>query len=71
MALPKLKRLTELAELNNKAQRYRRKASECEKLAHNLSNPANKSLYIDLAHQWRELARQVEMLDRESREERE
>jgi hypothetical protein len=68
MALSKLRRRMELAELSNNAERYRRKASECERLAHNLSDPANKSLYFDLAHQWRELARQAEMLDHEHRE---
>jgi hypothetical protein len=55
--------------MNERAERYRKKAIDCEHSAHSLSDPANKTLYFDIARQWRDLARQAEMLVRERGEE--
>jgi hypothetical protein len=55
--------------MDARAERYRKKAVQCEHTAHSLNDPATKALFLDLAHQWRRLARQVEMLDGERGEE--
>jgi hypothetical protein len=52
-----------------RAQRYRVKATDCEQAAKKLTDPETRTLYLDLAQQWRELARQVETLEREHGEE--
>jgi hypothetical protein len=51
--------------MTQRAERYKGKAAHCEEVARKLSDPETMTLYLDLAHQWRELARQVEALDRE------
>jgi hypothetical protein len=51
-----------------RTERYRKKAIHCEQAAEYVTDAATKALYLDLAHQWQELARQAEMLDREHRE---
>lgn len=52
--------------MGERAEHYRAKVTECERAAQTAptDQPIAKS-YSDLARQWRELARQVEMLDRE------
>lgn len=62
----KSRRRTELAERFSQADHCRKKASECEKLGLTLSGPAAKALYLDLARQWRDLARKTEMLKRQA-----
>jgi hypothetical protein len=52
-----------------RAERYRKKAAHCEQAAGQLTDPATKTLYLDLAHQWRALDRQAEMLERDPDEE--
>jgi hypothetical protein len=52
-----------------RAERYRRRAAECEQAAEKPMNPETKTVYLDLAHQWRDLARQTEKLERERGEE--
>jgi hypothetical protein len=52
--------------MRSPVERYKKRAAECERAAaHGGQHPATKTLYLDLAQQWRELARQVETLDRE------
>ena len=51
--------------MNQRAERYRENAAYCEKAAQNVGDRETGTLYLDLAHQWRELARQAEALDRE------
>jgi hypothetical protein len=51
--------------MTGRAERYRGKAAHCEEAARRVSDPETRTLYLDLAHQWRELARQAEALDRE------
>lgn len=53
--------------MNERAERYKQKAADCDQAAHGLSNPETKALYFDLAKEWRNLARQAEMLDRDER----
>ena len=51
--------------MSSRAEGYRQRAAECEHAAtHARIDPATKTIYLELAHQWRELARQAEMLDR-------
>jgi hypothetical protein len=52
-----------------RADRYRAKAADCEQAARKLSDANTRTLYLDLAHQGRNLARQAEMLEREQGEE--
>jgi hypothetical protein len=52
-----------------RAERYRTRAAECDQAAQELREPATKALYLDLARQWRNLARQATALDREREEE--
>jgi hypothetical protein len=52
-----------------RAERYRKKAAHCQQAAGQVSDPATKTLFLDLAQQWRELAQQVETLERERGEE--
>jgi hypothetical protein len=51
-----------------RAERYRVRAAECDQAAKKFSDPESRTLYLDLAQQWRDLARQVEMLEREQSE---
>lgn len=48
-----------------RAERYRKRAAECELASEKSKEPATKALYLDLAREWRNLARQGEALDRE------
>jgi hypothetical protein len=52
-----------------RAERYWVRAAECDQAAKKLSDSETRTLYLNLAHQWRELARQAEMLEREQGEE--
>jgi hypothetical protein len=47
-----------------RAQEYRAKAAECEAIATITADPKIKATYSDLAKQWRDLARQVDTLER-------
>ena len=51
--------------MTQRAECYRGKAARCEEAARRVSDPETRTLYLDLAHRWRELARQAEALDRE------
>jgi hypothetical protein len=51
--------------MSERAERYRENASECERMAHGVSDPSIKAIYTDLAQQWWKMAEQVEILDRE------
>ena len=48
-----------------RAERYSEKAAHCEEAAQKVRDPETRTLYLDLARQWRELARQAKALDRE------
>jgi hypothetical protein len=56
-----------LAVMNARVERCRKKAVACERAAETLRDPATKALYLDLARQWRRLARQAEQLEHEHR----
>jgi hypothetical protein len=45
---------------------YRARAEKCEEMAKQLPNFGAKQLYENLAHQWRELAKQAELGERAS-----
>jgi len=51
----------------SRAERYQAKAVECELAAKSAVVHTIKAMYLDLALQWRQLAHQVETLDREHR----
>jgi hypothetical protein len=51
--------------MDSRSERYRECAAECERMASGVSDPAIKALYLDLAKQWRAMAEQADMLDRE------
>jgi hypothetical protein len=53
-----------LAAGHSRADRYLEKAAECEHLAASVRDPQVGATFLDLANQWRDLARQVETLDR-------
>jgi hypothetical protein len=44
-----------------RVERYRKKAAHCEQAAEYVTDAATKALYLDLARQWQQLARQAEM----------
>ena len=44
----------------SKAEQYRRKAEEAEKLAEVARDYHAKAIYLDIARKWRELADQIE-----------
>ena len=50
--------------MGKRAVAYRARADECEALAADASDPKIKATYADLAKQWRDLARQVDTLER-------
>ena len=43
---------------------YRAKAAQCERAASLATEPSNRQFFIDLAKQWRDLANQLEHLER-------
>lgn len=47
-----------------RAEEYRARAEECEKMARQLPNAGAKTLYENLACQWRDLAMQAEWRER-------
>jgi hypothetical protein len=51
--------------MSERVDRYRDCAAECERMARGVSDPAIAKIYLDLAEQWREMAKQAEILDRE------
>ncbi len=44
----------------HRAEEYRRYAAECLRVAHHSDDPNDKSLLLDMAQRWRELAERVE-----------
>ncbi|HWX83017.1 MAG TPA: hypothetical protein VNZ48_05385 [Xanthobacteraceae bacterium] len=50
--------------MGKRAEEYRERASECEALAAVTADAKFKSTYEDLAKRWRDLARQVDTLER-------
>jgi len=48
----------------NRAEYCLQQAAECDKKAKTASNRKAKEVYWDLAKQWRELAKQLERLDK-------
>jgi hypothetical protein len=53
------------AVLNPRVKQYLDKAEECERLAAQARDPDVKAALILISRQWRELARQVEQLERD------
>jgi hypothetical protein len=51
----------------SRTERYLAKAAQCESAATSAADRAMMALYLELARQWRQLANQVETLDRERR----
>jgi hypothetical protein len=51
----------------SRTERYLAKAAQCESAATSAADSAMMALYLELARQWRQLANQVETLDRERR----
>jgi hypothetical protein len=47
-----------------RADQYREKAAECDAAAATAPDPKIKLVYDDLAKRWRDLARQVDTLER-------
>jgi hypothetical protein len=43
---------------------YRKKATECERHAQLASDQLTRQIYLDLVHQWREMAAQAEELEK-------
>jgi hypothetical protein len=43
---------------------YREKVAQCERAAALAAQPSNRQVFIDLAKQWRDLANQLEHLER-------
>jgi len=50
--------------MSQRAERYSEKAAQCEEAAQRVKDPETRVLYLDLAHQWRQLARQAAAPDR-------
>jgi hypothetical protein len=50
--------------MSSRAQEYRAKAAECGAIAAANPDPKIKAIYADLAKRWRDLARQVDTLER-------
>jgi hypothetical protein len=48
----------------SRAEIYRAKAAECQAAADNIPDPKIKASYLDLAQRYRDLARQVDTLER-------
>jgi len=53
-----------LAARHSRADRYLERAAACDDLAASVRDPQAQAIFFDLANQWRDLARQVETLDR-------
>jgi hypothetical protein len=50
----------ELGTCMHRAEEYRRYAAECLRVAHQSNDPNDKSLLLEMAQRWRELADRVE-----------
>ena len=50
--------------MGSRAEQYRAQATQCETAAAAAHDPKIKATYADLAKQWRDLARQVDTLER-------
>jgi|HubBroStandDraft_1064217.scaffolds.fasta_scaffold1280414_1 hypothetical protein len=50
--------------MGKRAEEYRARAAECEALAADVFDSKIKATYADLTKQWRDLARQVDTLER-------
>jgi hypothetical protein len=51
--------------MTERAERYMKRAAECEEAAGTVRDAETKVLYLDVTHRWRELARQAEGIDRD------
>jgi hypothetical protein len=50
----------------HRAEEYRRYAAECLRVARHSDDPNDKSLLLDMAQRWRELAERVERVERQN-----
>ena len=50
--------------MSSRAEEYRAKAAQCEAIATATPDPKIKAVYADIAKRWRDLARQVDTLER-------
>ena len=50
------------AAMETRPDQFRKNAAECEQRAEAAKDPHVKKIYRELAAQWRDLARQIEML---------
>ena len=50
--------------MTSRADQYRLKAAECERQAEEIKDPSIKQTLLNLAKQWRDLARQVNEFDK-------
>ena len=50
----------------DRAKEYRRYAAECLRVAHQSNDPNDKSLLLEMAQRWHELAERVERRDGDS-----
>jgi hypothetical protein len=48
--------------MSERAEAYRKKVTECQRLAMAASDTTIRRIYLDLAQQWREPAEQAEQL---------
>jgi len=61
-------RASSLPYMSERAEACRRKASECELAARLASDPEMRTMYRALAHEWWEIAKEIEQIDQLSRQ---
>jgi len=50
----------------SRAEQCRNKAADCERLALLAKYPDAKNSFVEVARQWRDLAKQIELIERDS-----